>query len=85
MNYQKNAVEAGMIDLKIEDPEEKEISLSSLKGKVVLLNFWASWNSESRDLNQRLKAFMINTTTKDLRSTLSPWIVKSRWKKCNIF
>ncbi len=51
----QNIVEAGMIDLTIEDPEEKEISLSSLKGKVVLLNFWASWNSESRDFNHRLK------------------------------
>ncbi|MEX0981949.1 MAG: TlpA disulfide reductase family protein [Bacteroidales bacterium] len=49
-----NIVEAGMIDLTIEDPEENEISLGSLRGKVVLLNFWASWNSESRDFNNRL-------------------------------
>ncbi len=51
-----NVVEAGMIDLKIEDSEENEISLSSLRGKVVLLNFWASWNSESRGFNHRLKS-----------------------------
>ena len=50
-----SGVEFGMIDLKIEDSEANEISLGSLNGKVVLLNFWASWNSESRDLNHRLK------------------------------
>ena len=31
------------------------IKLSSLKGKYVLLNFWASWSDESRILNSKLK------------------------------
>jgi peroxiredoxin len=31
------------------------IRLSSLKGKYVLLNFWASWSDESRQLNTKLK------------------------------
>ena len=30
-------------DLAFKDPEGLEIKLSSLKGKVVLLDFWASW------------------------------------------
>lgn len=30
-------------DLKFADPNGKQISLSSLKGKVVLIDFWASW------------------------------------------
>lgn len=30
-------------DLKFNDPEGKEIALSSLKGHLVLLDFWASW------------------------------------------
>lgn len=30
-------------ELKFADPQGKEIALSSLKGKVVLVDFWASW------------------------------------------
>jgi len=30
-------------DIKLPSPEGKEISLSSLKGKYVLLDFWAAW------------------------------------------
>lgn len=30
-------------DLKYKDPSGKVISLSSLRGKVVLIDFWASW------------------------------------------
>jgi thiol-disulfide isomerase/thioredoxin len=30
-------------DLKFMSPQGKEIALSSLKGKVVLIDFWASW------------------------------------------
>jgi glutathione peroxidase-family protein len=51
----KNIVEAGMIDLNIEDDTGNERSLGSLKGKVVLLNFWASWNTDSRDATRALK------------------------------
>lgn len=32
-----------MPDIKLPNPQGKEISLSSLKGKVVLVDFWASW------------------------------------------
>lgn len=30
-------------DLKFNNPEGKKIALSSLKGKVVLIDFWSSW------------------------------------------
>ena len=30
-------------EITLPDPKGKEISLSSLKGKVVLIDFWASW------------------------------------------
>ena len=38
---------SGMLDLSIQDRDGNEIALSSLKGKVTLLTFWASGNSES--------------------------------------
>src|SRR5215207_8882317 len=31
------------LDFKIKDLEGKDVSLASYKGKVILLNFWATW------------------------------------------
>jgi len=36
------------------DPNGDTIRLSSLKGKVVLLSFWASWDKNSTNLNPSL-------------------------------
>ena len=43
-------------EIKEKDVEGKEIALSSLKGKVILLSFWASWNQASRQANEQLKS-----------------------------
>lgn len=51
----ENIIETGLINLTIQNTEGDEISLGSLKGKVVLLNFWASWDNNSREANRQLK------------------------------
>lgn len=38
---------SGMLDLSIPDREGNEVTLSALKGKVILLTFWASGNDAS--------------------------------------
>lgn len=48
------------------DPEGNRVTLSSFKGKVVLLNFWASWSSTSRVENQELKQLVKAYSAKDL-------------------
>lgn len=44
-NAQGNAIRIGekAPDIELQDPDGKTIKLSSLKGKMVLIDFWASW------------------------------------------
>lgn len=50
-----NAEGSGLPEIKEKDVNGNEIALTSLKGKVVLLSFWASWDNTSRRENQNLK------------------------------
>jgi peroxiredoxin len=60
------AVGSDAPDFSQKDQDGNKISLSSFKGKTVLLNFWGSWNSASRIENQELKQIVKTLDSKKL-------------------
>ena len=77
----QTAVGAAAPEFSMKDPEGNRVALSSFKGKVVFLNFWASWSAASRLENQQLKQILKPYSPKDvtvinvaLEERKEPWI-----------
>ncbi len=53
-------------DFVLSSPEGESVSLSSFRGKYVLIHFWASWSRPSRNDNEFLLQLRKNTDPKEL-------------------
>jgi hypothetical protein len=55
---------SGIPDISLPDRFGDTISMSSLKGKVILLSFWASWDKPSSDFNYTLQELYLKYQSK---------------------
>jgi peroxiredoxin len=62
----QTAIGAAAPEFSQKAPDGSRVTLSSFKGKIVLLNFWASWSAASRIENQELKHIIQAYNAKDL-------------------
>ena len=77
-------------DLTVKDLDDKDISLSQYKGKVVLVNFWATWCEACKaeipwliEMHQKYgqKGLVILGVSMDDegKSVVAPFVEKTRW------
>lgn len=76
--FLKTKVGSVLDDFTLKNHNGKDVSLYSFKGKLLLLDFWASWCQPCRVTHPELKKHTPSISPKVLKYSQSPWIPKNR-------
>jgi thiol-disulfide isomerase/thioredoxin len=66
------------LDFSLPDIKGDSLRLSSMKGKVFLLDFWASWCGACRYSNKILSNYTVNTNKMVLKFSVFHWMITER-------
>jgi len=91
-----NAMRSTVGDFVVTGPAGAKLDLSTLRGKVVVLDFWATWCGPCRtqqplyeQVRERFKdrqdVVFLNINTDEDRSLVAPFLEKNRWNKSVYF
>jgi thiol-disulfide isomerase/thioredoxin len=80
--FAQNSTSTKVPEITLKDTTGKTVKLSSLKGKVVLIDFWASWCGPCRRANKHLKQLYSKYKDKGLEIlSISVDDSQKNWKK----
>ncbi|MDQ0107144.1 thiol-disulfide isomerase/thioredoxin [Chitinophaga terrae (ex Kim and Jung 2007)] len=84
--YEKTAAGKPMLDFKMNDPAGKPLSVKDLAGKIVVLDFWASWCAPCIGFIPKLREHYANYSNKGVAFvSVSVDENKEKWKEAMSF